>query len=372
MNFSIELVKESRIISSVEIHSFEFTTDIFSLYSICNLTIKDIASQTFNIIKTGMDVNVLFTDENDNTYKNKMKVVFYTKVPGKQNSLTDYLKLILYPSFFFLSSTATRAYQGSVYNIISEIYNKYFTKYFTKDFSETSDVSRVRYQIAENSQDFMFKILKYGIIDNLPVYLYMDSRNCLNLKGIAEFIKREPLHILEPSLVELTNNEPANDRDTNKIGLLDYKFVGDITNTSSKIITKFTTAAFVSSRSLLDKVTLRSTENGNAQSDSLSSEITNFKLWNLTPDDALTISIKENFENCARNYCVVCLCRGILIEGFQPGDTLKILLPAEPVINSSTGQVGNLGEGVYLIQKTQYIWEGNLLYTRLTLLQTKY
>ena len=101
MNFKIVFPKEAREFSPKEIHSFVFTTDIFSLYSVCEITIKDIASQTINVVKTGMDVDVIFLNENGQTYKNLMKVCTYTKVPGKQNSLTDYLKLVLLPSFFW-------------------------------------------------------------------------------------------------------------------------------------------------------------------------------------------------------------------------------------------------------------------------------
>lgn len=356
------------------IENFSFKINMNSLLSSCHITYIDFGKQFFNYIKTGMGVNIVFSDkENNVTYVNRMAILDFNKVPGG-SIMSEKLEIDLIPSIYFEDSVATSCYKGTVKEIVNNIIESKFDKYSnSKYLINTNDPTRIRYQIGERYLSFIERILKFGNINNLPVYCYTDARGILNLRGISEFIDSTPKYVLANDEVLLGNKIPDSKKTLNVIRVLDYRINTDISKSSSITEARIATELYVPYEIKTEKqVTLTNNEIGNEQVSNTTPPSVVYTPWYRSPSDAKAIITKDIFENNIYSYTLVGVSEGLLFDGFQIGDKVSVVLPYEPIKKSSSNGDCNLGEGNYIVKGVEYTFKENMGYTKYLLVLIDY
>jgi len=357
-------------LSEVQIDSFSYVCNIFKLYAGAKIVIKDFAKKTNNLIKSGMPVNVVFTDNDKKSYVNRMRILSFTKVPEPQTNFTDYLEITLVSAMYFDNIISSSAHKGTVSNIIEEIISKNFSN-SVKEYkiTQTDDLIRRRYQLEERSQDFMQRICKYGIKNKLPVYLFFDSKGILNLASVDDMIKSEPKYVANTVLADQTFQIPADNESLSKITFFDFQLLNSGKNANTIINSIFTTDNFRHSTAIVGSLTYSSAEYNNSQASEESPTKTVFYNWNLAPSDAYSIAARKSFEDTIYTYSLSASFNGFMVDELMLGSVIYIILPFTPTETSSKGAKINLGEGKYMVTQLSYLYENNMLTTNATFVQ---
>lgn len=357
---------------------FNLVVDIFEPYSRCFIVIKDITRDIFNYIKTGMDIDVIFTDENK-IYTNHMKVLSFKKTPGPQSPAVDELFVELISSWYFVNSYGSKAYSGSTSTIIEEIINKNFINYIGSDhidITTTEDKIKYRYQLKEKTQDFLLKLPNYSIKGNMPVFLFMDARGYLRFKSITDMMNNMENNVaLIPAITDKLQKLPSNASNYSKVYMNNFRFNSDGSNAGCLTEINFTTPHFVSNSYDFDSsIKYYNTELSNSQSSSYTPSKTKIMGWELQPDDARAIAIRQCFLENSNMYSLSAICVGADPELLDVGRAVRCYLPYEPATSSSTGKKSNLGEGLYIIKHAEFVVNNldNMRKTKLELMQVKY
>lgn len=340
---------------------FDYTVNLFNLYSYCKITATEIAKDAFNIIKLGTPITVNFITDTT-TYQNNMRVYRFNKIPT-QEGLVDTLEVELISSWYFVTGMQDVAYDGTVGSIINKIATEKFAKEVSIDIASTEEAPSRRYQTGEEIHDFIGRILKYGLKGQFPVYLYTDAKGNLVLKGINDFLNKSAYYTALPD--DSLSNYLDNNTTTKKIRLNKYRFSTDITNAHSYYRTQFTTEHFIASVSnVVNDFTLSNPEIRNPQSQCYSAPKNTIRGWEYTPEDALAISAKESFEASVNIFYISAVVNDFVFDGFEVGNLVNVILPYERILNPYTGKEQNLGEGNYLITESHYIYEDGVLKTK--------
>lgn len=374
MDFRLKIEGESNYLSRAFIENFYYQIDIYNLYSYATLVLKDISKTLFNIIKTGMDIDVEFYDQvNDSTsYLNKMRVLSFEKTLANSETIVDKIKIKLISAWYFDYKINSGAFSGSLGEIAQSIVSPYNNIYFNCDISSTDDAPRIRYKTEETDQQFLSRIQKYGYKENLPVYIYHNAKGNLLLRGISDFIKDDSKFVGTADTSKYLGNIPNLNEYTN-IRFTSYKFTSDTLNSHSQTSTKFTLSNFKlpEGSNIPPGITLSNSENNNIQSSRTTPSIRIFSGWNLTPDDALALTAKDNFERNIKAYYLVGIVPGFLMN-IDLGQKISMYLPYNPVLDPKTGKNKNLGEGDYIVKHIDYIFKNNIMRTKLYLVQVAY
>ena len=374
MDFRVKLENENDFLSKAFIDSFYYQIDIYNLYSSATLVLKDVTKSLFNLIKTGMDLDVEFYNPVDTSvsYLNKMRVLSFEKTLTNSKSIVDRIKIRLISSWYFDYKINSGSFSGSLGEIVRSITSPYNDVYFDCDISSTDDAPRIRYKIEETDQQFISRIQKYGYKENLPVYIYHDAKGRLLLRGISDFIKDDSKFVGTADISKYLGNIPNLNEYTN-IRFTSYKFNSDTLDSHSQTSTRFTLSNFKlpESSNIPPGITLSNSENNNIQSSRPTPSIRMFSGWNLTPDDALALTTKNNFERNIKAYYLVGIVPDFLMN-IDLGQKVSMYLPYTPVLDSRTGKSKNLGEGDYIIKHIDYIFKKNIKRTKLYLVQVAY
>lgn len=368
------------------ISAFSYNINIRNLYATSKVIFKDVTKVFFNSIFIGQKVTVIVYDtektQNTSITKNEMRVLAFQKIMGSARDIIDTLEVNLVSSWYFESIPKTLQYFGTVSQIVQNTLSRDFEKLgFKFDISTTSDTARARYQLAERSQDFLKRILKYGYIDKLPVYLYTDARAQICLHGASEFMNQTAFITAVPQegLVMKENVHSEESQLTKILRLRDYKINSNVASSASKINSVFTTSHFATSENLTTSSTLNSAESNNATNAKINAQVkkttqpkTQYLGWNLTPQDAYAISIRESFEKTCDTFQLVGIIDGYPIDTLTLGSLLRLELPFEKIKNTTTGEDVNLAEGGYFITSIQYTYQNNMPQTTFTASQVKY
>lgn len=368
------------------VSAFSFNIDIHNLYATSKVILKDLSKRIFNKISIGQKVTVIFYDAQETVNKksltSEMRVLSFQKVMGSARDIIDRIEISLISSWYFEAEPKTLRYFGTVSQITREILERDFNKLgFTFNISSTSDIAKPRYQLSERSQDFLKRILKYGFLGNLPIYLYTDANSQICLRGILEFINQATFITVTPleGLVATEDLKSEKSQLTRALSLRDYKLLSDVTQSASKIDSIFTTAHFATSDEIVESFSLNSAESTNdinakinAQVKKASQPKTRYVGWNLNPQDALAITTKESFEKINTAFQLLGLMDGYVTDSFTLGTLLRLELPFEKVKNTTTGEDVNLGEGGYLITSIKYTYQDSIPQTTFLASQVKY
>ena len=351
------------------ISNFVYSSDIFSLHNTATLSIKDISKDLFNHILIGTPVFINFSDESSKkSYAIHMSVLSFAKVPAPQSSAIDEVALNLVSYWYFNSAIHTQAHSGCVSTIVQTIFDKNY-RHVVTHILPTNDTVALRYQIEESTQNFMTRIIQYGIRDNLPIYLYSNAMGEVELKGLSDFSNETPTHVCVPDLA-LRNDEDSALPNVQVIRMRNFTFASDNLTTSSVTKTNFTTAHFTASKIVNTSVILSSSEIDSDQSEVYTPKSVNFTGWEYTPDDALALTLHRNFE---KNIKVLYLngdFDGILIDELNVGKRVNVLLPFKPTIGIHSGKEVNLGEGTYTVKHLDLMYNDNTYSTQATLINT--
>lgn len=358
MSFSISFDEESiGTLSPTQIENFSFVSSIYKIYSGAKLTIKDFTKTLNNKLKTGQTVSVsFFNREGDIEYENKMAVLSYAKSGSGQ--FIEYVNVTLISAIFFEDTEKSITRTGNVGQIVRSILTEEFKIDSDKmSIEDTDDRVRRRYQLSEKSQDFLKRITKYGTSLNTSVYLYTAPDGIIYLKSIYNMITEQPLVVLTTMLADrMAEKEEGND--TLKARLMTSYSLNATGKSAVAVLNNvFCTDNFRFSSDLYDHWESYSTEKDNSQSAVESPRKTKFFNWNMTPDDAKAFALRDFFEETINTYSLDCTVEGWPLKDLLVGTAVYLLLPYEPSVKSSTGADINLGEGVYLITQSTFMYE---------------
>lgn len=362
------------VLNPALVDSFSFNTDLQSMNCRAKVKLKDITHSLYNEIKTGLSVNFVFfdTENSQTTYTNYMKVLSFNKKPSTNETLYDSIDVELISRWYFDNTTpSSSSYTGNYSQIVNQVLSNTENKYYNLDLSSTEDNIRYRYRIEETDQEFLTRMMKYGRIGSLPVYLYADTKGNIKLRGIKEFVNNTSEYYISPDTAQQLATIPSNASNLKYIRMTAYKVSSDTSTSNSKSTTKFTTSNFKLNQTAQSKISINNTEIQNSQAYDYTPARTSFLNWNLTPDDALSVAAKSNFENNMYTYSITCIIPGI-VEDLDIGDKLKVYLPFKPVQGRKAGTITNLGEGEYFIKRLDYIWQNSQYRTRLEMIQASY
>lgn len=375
MNFRISFPNSSLgNVSIANIDSFTFAVDIYKMYAGAKIIFKNLKDPAFNDIKIGQEVDITLStttiDDEANSFTNHMRILTFDR--DTSSPFVTFIKVTLLSSWYFVSTVQTQALFGSVGEIVKTVFDKNFSKEdISTDFISTSDPARIRYQISENPHDFLKRILKYGVSQNTPLYLYTDAQNTVNLKSLNDFVNSRVTRVLVPdeaAVPEIGSAETDEDLKTSqRLRILNYKLAYDNERSSSSQTTIFTTDSFVSSSDVKKSITMRNAENNNS---SLSSTTTPPRVvyldWSYTPQDAIAISTKAYQEENFGNFSLAITANGFLLNALPLGSLNKLILPR--VVGEKEAQ----GEGGYIVNRLEYTYKDNMPTTKAFLFLARY
>lgn len=348
-------------LSMAQIDSFSYMASIFRLYAGAKFILKDMTKTVNNMLKTGMEATVTFQSE-EKTYVNEMRILSFNK--GSDDYVGDRIEIILISAIYFENEIKTMTHAGPVSQILSNVFTNILKNSAPKiDFVTTEDRARRRYQLGERSQDFAKRITKYAIKGNLPVYLYSAPDGVVHLKGVYDMMTSVPKVVLSSISASKLIKMPNNDSSMSELIYFGHSFSSNTKYTSSLITNVFCTKNFKFPTQLADTSVYTGSDYDNPQAEIGSPPKTKFYNWNLTPDDAMAIAVREAFEETANAYTMSSTFRGLIVDELQLGSTVMSILPYEPTATGTNGSKVNLGEGKYLITQINYIYENKILRT---------
>lgn len=315
----------------IYIKSFSFVEDIDKMYTGAKLILKDVSSYILNSLKLGQEVTFVFKEIVGNlSYKNYMKILAIAPVT-ENNALLNELEITLISHWYFETFIKTQKHTGSVGSIIRTICSnnqkeKVFPKY---DISDTQDTIRIRYQTKEKLQDFMKRIVPFGIIDNEPVYLYSDSKGSLNLKGLSSFQKGTVKYVLIPDSVqrlEDTSLQAIKSNGMIPVRMNSFHTILALQTASSSEKQYFLTENFAGEG--YSTVSYYNAESSNTKISSISPPSTRCWNWNYLPQDAFALSVWEYFQKNLGAFSIQCSLIAPTIDYFHLGAKVKVFLPS--------------------------------------------
>lgn len=338
------------------IESFSFVSSIYKMYSGAKLVIKDMSKTLSNKLKTGLKVEVsLFEREKDEKCSNNMAVFSFSKSGSGQ--MVDTIEVTLISAMFFENTINSLARSGNVGQIVYDILSTEFKGSAPNlDISPTDDRARRRYQLSEKAQDFLKRIVKYGIKDNMPIYLYSAPDGYVHLKGLYEMISDTPTVALSTVLSSQETLTTENGNTLKEKIITGYVLNAFGKNAVSTIDNIFCVDNFSFSSDLDNHLESDSIEKGNSQVAVESPKKVRFLNWNYTPDDAKAIAAKEFFDETSDTFTLDCTLTGFQVKDIFLGSAVYMILPYEPTANSATGNKINLGEGIYLITQIKLLY----------------
>lgn len=356
-------------ITLAETEYFIFHASIFKFYSSAKIIIKEISGTRVNKIKIGTPVKVIFYDDNSDTkYTNNMRVLSFTK--EETSGISIRMTLVLVSSLFFYNTPITNAYEGSVSQIADYVIkNNLQTEVTNYAIEATDDRGRIRYSISEQPQEFLKRIMKYGVVSNGPVYMYYDTKGCFNLKGISSFKQKDPEFIDVTAMVDKMGIQIELAISTRKLCIYNYKFNVNKSKQVSDITSKFCTELFKSPNTVALELVSNGEQTDNASVAQSYPSRVDFYDWNIAPDDAVGMALKTSFEDLGTFQSLTAIYSGMLVNELDLGSLHYVILPDTPTEKSSMNADVNSSEGTYMATDVSFIFKDSQSHTEATLLQ---
>lgn len=361
INFENSAIGE---LESTYIKSFSLVEDIYKLYAGAKLIIKDVLYSFRNQLSLGQDVTVTLKEEGK-SYISYMKILSIEPIT-ENGEFVNELALTLISNWYFTAIENTScAYTGNIGTIISQIWSEHFSKdtlHLKSSIYTTQDPSRIRYQIGERTQDFLKRIYKFGLVDNLPVYLYTDCNSTLNLKGLASFTTGTAKCTLVPDATykqEISaNGEGSFEWGASYLKMNSYSTSIAFQTTSAQETSYFSTKNFITSSELMEKSVMHNSEGANKKISNCSPSKEKNWNWNYLPQDALALSINEYFDKNLEAFSMSGALVGFNLSKISLGGKVKVLLPSES--SCITDTLTSSSNPEYIITHIERIFSNNL------------
>ena len=360
---SIEFIDSSiGVLNPVSIDNIKLVLDLRNMYVLGKVIIRDMGATMFNHIKIGATVDVRTGEGDTFDKKTRMAVLAFKKIPSPTKELTDRIEIDLVSSWYFISSTKTRAFMQSgtpmnVGNIVKDILDRDLDadRSFELDINDTEDVGHYRYQLNVKSQDFLYDILKYGTIQNLPVFLYTDLSGTIRLKGLYDFIHGTLTTEFLPMIGEAIYTDDSSQ--LKKEVITSYSFLSDVSRSSSALVSHVAYEHFYDRKDYRSSILNGTSELGNPQVQKTTPPIHKYYDWFVTPDDAVALSANESFNMTGGAFSLMCKTMDMRTSTYNLGDRIRVLLPRNseaPTTTPNTSENIVLNEGDYIIGHIEF------------------
>lgn len=316
---------------NIYIKSFSFVEDLDKMYTGAKVILKDISTALLNSLSIGQEVNFNLKRSGDITYVNPMRILSIVPVTENKKFVNE-LEITLISKWYFDNIADSAVHTGTFGGIVKKICEKYKSIIGSYDIEETEDPSRIRYQTKERTQDFMKRMIPFGTLQKLPVYLYSDFRGYLNLRGLATFANASPKYAFLPDLVakrEEVSTSAIKEKGMIPLRLNDYHTLISLQDSNSKGNVSFSTSNFFSTSKITSSAILSNAENSNAKVLTKTPYSYICKNWSYLPQDALTQSIYEYFQKNLYSFSVTGTLMGMNLDTIQLGDKVRVLLPSD-------------------------------------------
>ena len=365
---SFTLPNAGVIIPENQVSQYTISTSMGSILPVAEFVMLSLSSDITKHVKRGAAVNITFTNNEtgDIIAVLPMSVLTTDNLTNTGLGAGNLIKVSLVHRLFFKNKIKNRAWgttSSNIGTIFQDVINEDFSDYTSKSYiSTTQDHSNIRYQLEENSLEFLERIQKYGIIDGLPVYCYIDAKDNFYLKGIAECYRESTENVVEiipaADMSLITHKQQNIEGNLERVLADDYRLYED--SSKSKLATRvnFSNVNFKSTNQtgILSYKIFDSFEVSTTNVAGHSNVNIIHKDWNLNPSDALAIASKEVFENNINSTSAVIDLDRVFLDKFLIGQVVKLTLIGEAYTNSSSDEVTteNTNTGYYLIWQSLF------------------
>lgn len=314
------------------ITSFSCVEDINKLYFGVKLNITDIAQQYYKVLSANIGTEAVVTLRRDNLeYISNMRVLTVNNNYKAGSTVTSAVDITLISSWYYNSTIATASYFGSVSEIIALLYKSEFEPTGLKaSINSSADTPHKRYRISETPQAYMKRILRYGLSQGTPLYLYTDSNNTLNLKSLKDFFNSEVKYTFvtdaaaeQGYITQAAMAESA----TQYMRLKDYKLWISTQASSANTTAYFTVAAFASSQTPTNSLSLSNSEANNKDIYTTTPPAAKYYDWSYTPDDAEAIATRDYLSANLSTFTMQGKVDSLGLGAVTLGSLIRVVLP---------------------------------------------
>ena len=187
MRLEFSYSKDKTPIESSFVKGITLKSSIDNLYITGKMILHDPYSLYTSNIKLGELIIITLREEEKSQVirSYSMRILDCLKKSDEEDPfMIKDIEISLVSDWYFNQVEKTTAFKESVSSIISGFVKKesFFKK--RKIFLEnSSDEAAIRYQIKESSQEFISKIIPYGVNNNSPLFAYMDLNENFYLKS---------------------------------------------------------------------------------------------------------------------------------------------------------------------------------------------
>lgn len=360
------------VFSESEIDYFAYYCSIFKINATCKIIIKSPLSSRINKLKVGTPFTVTFSSDSE-SYSNKMQILTFARA---DNDAVISMTILGVSPLFFNNTEFTCAYTGTVEKIVKRVIATDLTKEITeKKIETTDDRSTIRYRIAEEPQEFISRMMKYGSINGGPIYIYHDAKGVFNLRGIesmksadenTKYVSFTPEGEYSNLKSKLDTTSPTLTMTSANLAINNGKQISQIT---SKLCTELFRSSKVTPSEMKEDIEQWSIQKNNASVAMCYPSRTDFYDWYISPDDAKCMAYKKGFEDLGMFQLLKATYIDFKIKELDLGNIHYVLLPYTPTETSSNGSLVNNSEGEYLVLETTFIHQDSINKTEATLTQ---
>lgn len=362
------------VFSETEVDYFAYYCSIFKVNATCKIVVKIPLTLTkkVNKLKVGTQFTVKFWNKSE-SYNNKMRILTFSRTDDEG---TIAITILGVSSLFFNNTEATCSYEGTV----SQIINKVVQLDLKNDIKlthidSTDDRASIRYRIAEEPQEFISRIMKYGSKNGGPIYVYQDAKGFFKLRGIESF-KSVSDNLKYVSITQFgeqndvkTNLDDTSTRLTMLSANLAINNGKQISQITSKLCTELFRSSSTTPTQMKEEITQWSIQKNNASVALQYPSRTDFYDWYVSPDDAKSMAYKTGFEDLGMFQLLKANYGDFMIKELDLGNIHYVVLPYEPSEPSSNGSIVNSSEGEYMVVETTFIRQDGVNKTEATLTQ---
>lgn len=373
MTFKVLFLKELEIEPTL-IESFSFTISMLNLLPESKILFKGLAIEVVSKIKRGTPIDIEFT-EGQKTFKVPMKVVSYKRNPANKGSLFDKMQIVLAHEILFKDNLLTKAW-GDDQQVISEMVPSILDKAYGQNyFNEikltlTEEKPAIRYQISENTPNFLHRLSKYAVKSDGPVYFYVDYYNNFNVIGFQEKIMASPKYELLPffETADISNQKEIPQQTLKQIPVISYNLETNALVNNSIVNNVFSISNFRSTSAFNSNASFGGYELINGKVDSPTPSVTRFLPWYYTPSDAFALSAREFTESSLSSSYIAAYVEGFA-SNIPIGTKVQFMMPLEELKKSSSIDPSSIlsETGQYMVFKMSFIFTGTETKTKLHL-----
>lgn len=381
LNYSIEFINDSLgKLNPTLVQVLKIKFSLFNKYVSAKLILNDIGESIFNQIKIGKQLNLNLRDsETQEIYTFKLSIINFNKIPSLNgNQYVEQIDIDLVSSWYFVNTVKTKAYNKNVVDIICDMFSTDFKDY-QNIFEYTSGDSKseisTRYQINESDQKFIDKILKFGTIQNSPIYLYSDTDGKIKLHGFNEFsnLSTYNFYPMLNSNVQDGKTVTLKDDRLNNIPLKAYSIGGNVSDSASNINYICQSIPFSYMSNIVVESSINSTETNNVQSTNVNRTEYVYSDILDTPNDSNSKFIKYSTEKALNTFMLNGTIEGFKLKALSIGNKFKLSLPYEEVTNNATNKKVVAGDGAYIVTTSEFTYQGGMLHnSTFVAVQTNY